>query len=142
MKLVDTNVLLYAVNADCSEHDSARSCLEASLSDDAGLGFAWLALVGFVRLATRRGILAKPLALDAAMTVVDDWLAAPHAHVLQATPRHWPILRRLLVGAGTAGNLSNDAHLAALAIEHGATLVSFDRDFERFAGLRFELLPS
>lgn len=76
------------------------------------------------------------------MTVVDDWLAAPRAQVLQDTPRHWPILRRLLVGAGTAGNPSNDAHLAALAIEHGATLTSFDRDFERFAGLRFELLQA
>jgi hypothetical protein len=142
MKLVDTNVLLCAVNADCREHATARACLEEGLSAAEGLGFAWLALIGFLRLATRRGILAQPLAVDDAMGVVDDWLTAPHAQVLQATPRHWPILRRLLVGAGTAGNLSNDAHLAALAIEHGATLVSFDRDFERFAGLRFELLQA
>ena len=142
MKLVDTNVLLYAVNADCDEHQVARACLEDGLSDDAGLGFAWLALVGFIRLATRRGILAKPLVLEDALAVVDDWLTTPAAHLLEATPRHWPILRRLLVGAGIAGNLSNDAHLAALAIEHGATLVSFDRDFERFAGLRFDLLQA
>jgi toxin-antitoxin system PIN domain toxin len=142
MRLVDTNVLLHAVNADSAEHAIARACLEDGLSAEAGLGFAWLALVGFVRLATRRGILAQPLALEDALGVVDDWLAAPQATVLEATPRHWPVLRRLLVGAGTAGNLSNDAHLAALAIEHGATLVSFDRDFERFAGLRFELLQA
>ncbi|MCA0243722.1 MAG: PIN domain-containing protein [Proteobacteria bacterium] len=140
MRLVDTNVLLHAVNADSGEHAIARACLEEGLSSAAGLGFAWLALVGFVRLATRRGILAQPLAMDDALAVVDDWLAAPQAQVLEATPHHWPVLRRLLVGAGMAGNLSNDAHLAALAIEHGATLVSFDRDFERFAGLRFELL--
>ena len=76
-----------------------------------------------------------------ALAVVDDWLAAANARLLEATPRHWPILRRLLVGAGSAGNLANDVHLAALAIEHGAVLVSFDRDFERFSGLRFELLP-
>lgn len=75
MKLVDTNVLLYAVNADSREHAVARACLEAGLSDDAGLGFAWLALVCFVRLATRRGILAQPLAAEDAMAVVDDWLA-------------------------------------------------------------------
>ena len=142
MKLVDTNVLLYAVNADSREHAVARACLEESLSDDAGVGFAWLALVGFVRLATRRGILARPLAMEDALSVVDDWLVAPNAQLLEATPRHWPILRRLLVGAGAAGNLTNDAHLAALAIEHGATLVSFDRDFERFAGLRFDLLQA
>ena len=142
MKLVDTNVLLHAVNADCHEHAVARAQLEDGLSGDAGLGFAWLALVGFLRLATRRGILAQPLAAEDALGIVDDWLAAPRARVLEATPRHWPILRRLLVGAGAAGNLSNDAHLAALAIEHGATLVSFDRDFERFAGLHFELLQA
>jgi hypothetical protein len=142
MKLIDTNVLLNAVNADSREHAVARSCLEHSLSDPAGVGFAWLALVGFLRLATRRGILPQPLSADDAAGLVDDWLAAPFAQVLQTTPRHWPLLRRLIVGAGTAGNLSNDAHLAALAIEHGATLVSFDRDFERFAGLRFELLDA
>lgn len=140
MRLVDTNVLLYAVNADCREHEVARTALEDGLSQAAGLAFAWLALIGFVRLATRRGVLARPLAAEQALGVVDDWLDAPHAQLLEATPRHWPILRRLLLGAGAAGNLSNDAHLAALAIEHGATLVSFDRDFERFAGLRFELL--
>lgn len=142
MKLVDANVLLYAVNADSREHAVARSFLEEGLSGDTGIGFAWLALVGFVRLATRRGILARPLDAEDVLGVVDDWLAAPPAQMLEATPRHWPILRRLLVGAGTAGNLSNDAHLAALAIEHGATLVSFDRDFERFSGLRFELLQA
>lgn len=142
MKLVDTNVLIHAVNADSREHAVARECLEEGLSGGTGVGFAWLALVGFVRLATRRGILAAPLAADDALGVVDDWLAAPYAQLLEATPRHWPILRRMLVGAGTAGNLTNDAHLAALAIEHAATLVSFDRDFERFAGLRFELLQA
>lgn len=142
MKLVDTNVLLNAINADSREHAAALSCLQDGLSDPAGVGFAWLALVGFLRLATRRGILAHPLPIDDALAVVDAWLAAPHAHLLEATPRHWPLLRRLLVGAGSAGNLTNDAHLAALAIEHGATLVSFDRDFERFAGLDFSLLQA
>jgi hypothetical protein len=142
VKLVDTNVLLYAVNADSREHAVARACLEDGLSADAGIGFAWLALVGFVRLATCRGILARPLAAEDALGVVDDWLAAPQAQLLEATLRHWPILRRLLLGAGTAGNLINDAHIAAMAIEHGATLVAFDHDFERFAGLRLELLQA
>ena len=69
-----------------------------------------------------------------------DWLAAPAVTLLHPGEQHLPLLARLLIGAGTAGNLTNDAHLAALAIEHGATLVSFDRDFARFAGLSFELL--
>lgn len=142
MKLVDNIVLLHAVNADASEHALARACLADGLSDDAGIGFAGLVLVGFVRLATRRGILARPLSAEDALGVVDDWLSAPNAQRLEATPRHWPILRRLLVGAGTSDNLTNDAHLAALAIEHGARLVSFDRDFERFPGLRFDLLQA
>ena len=76
------------------------------------------------------------------MAAVRDWLAAPGARVLHPTERHEPILSRLLLGAGTGGNLTTDAHLAALAIEHGATLGSFDRDFERFAGLDFEALSS
>jgi len=142
MKLVDTNVLLNAINADSREHAVAVSFLEEGLSGGSGVAFAWLALVGFVRLATRRGILPRPLPTEDALSLVDDWLAAPQAQALEATARHWPVMRRLLVGAGTAGNLSNDAHLAALAIEHGATLVSFDRDFERFAGLSFELLEA
>lgn len=95
-----------------------------------------------LRLTPRRGILARPLPAEQALGVVVDWLDAPHAQRLEATPGHWPILRRLLLGAGTAGNPSNHAHREALAIEHGATLASFDRDFERFAGLRFELLPA
>lgn len=142
MKLVDTNVLLNAINADSREHAVALAFLEDGLSGGNSIAFAWLALVGFVRLATRRGILPRPLPTEDALSLVDDWLAAPQAQLLQTTTRHWPIMRRLLVGAGTAGNLTNDAHLAALAIEHGATLVSFDRDFERFAGLSFELLEA
>ena len=140
MKLVDTNVLLYAVNADSREHAVARSFLEEGLSGDAGIGFAWLALVGFVRLATRRGILARPLDAEDVLGVVDDWLAAPPAQLLEATPRHWPILRPLLVGAGTAGNLTNDAHIAAIAIEHNAEVLTFDKDFAKFTGLRYQLL--
>lgn len=142
MKLPDVNVLLAATNRASPEHEEARSWLEGAFAGPGGVGFAWVALLGFVRLATRRGILSRPLSVDDALSVVTAWLEEPRAIVLNPTERHLPILARLLIGAGTAGNLTTDAHLAALAIEHGATLGSFDRDYERFSGLAFEPLGS
>ena len=140
MKLPDLNVLLYATNKDSPQHRRARDWLEAAFGEPAGVGFAWAALLGFVRLATRQGILAAPLPVEDALGVITAWLSHPAAHVLNPTEHHAPLLARLLVGAGRGGNLTTDAHLAALAIEHGATLASFDRDFARFTGLDFELL--
>jgi toxin-antitoxin system PIN domain toxin len=140
VKLPDVNVLLYAANTASAEHQEARAWLEAAFNEPGGVGLAWVALLGFVRLATRRGILSKPLAVEDALSVVRAWLAQPQASVLNPTERHAQILSRLLVAAGTGGNLTTDAHLAALAIEHGATLGSFDRDFERFSGLASEAL--
>ncbi|MGH8532724.1 MAG: type II toxin-antitoxin system VapC family toxin [Gammaproteobacteria bacterium] len=140
MKLPDVNVLLFATNKASPGHEQARSWLESAFDAPGGVGMAWVALLGFVRLATRRGIFSKPLAVEDALSVVRAWLAEPRASVLHPTDRHAQILARLLIAAGTGGNLTTDAHLAALAIEHGATLGSFDRDFERFSGLAFEAL--
>jgi toxin-antitoxin system PIN domain toxin len=136
----DVNVLLYAVNADSPQHDSARGWIEAAFARPAGVGFAWPALLGFLRLATRAGIFARPLSIDDALAVIDAWLHHPAARVLAPTERHSALLSGLLVAAGRGGNLVSDAHLAALAIEHGAELGTFDRDFEQFAGLRMTLL--
>lgn len=140
MKLPDVNVLLGAVNEQSSEHEKARVWLEAAFAAPAGVGLAWVALLGFIRLSTRPGILSAPLDISDALATVRDWIAAPGAQILHPGERHAAILARLLIAAGTAGNLTTDAHLAALAIEHGATLGSFDRDFERFAGLEFDAL--
>ncbi|TAK84463.1 MAG: PIN domain-containing protein [Betaproteobacteria bacterium] len=140
MKLPDLNVLLHAANAASDDHAKARAWLEAAFSAPEGVGLSWVVLLGFLRLATRRGIFPRPLAVEDALASVRDWLAAPAARALHPTERHEPILSRLLLAAGTGGNLTTDAHLAALAIEHGATLASFDRDFERFAGLAYEAL--
>lgn len=136
----DVNVLVYAINPDCLQHAPARRWLEDAYRDPAGVGYAWNALLGFLRLTTRRGILAAPLSIDSALRFVDEWLAHPHARILNPTDRHAAVLARLLIGAGRGGNLVSDAQLAAIAIEHGAVLGSFDADFERFAGLRFEHL--
>jgi uncharacterized protein len=140
MKLPDLNVLLAAVNEDAEQHERARSWLEAAFHAPAGVGLAWVVMLGFIRLSTRRGILSSPLLIEDALAIVGDWINEPRAQVLHPTDRHAAILSRLLIAAGTAGNLTTDAHIAALAIEHGATLGSFDRDFERFAGLSFESL--
>lgn len=140
MKLPDVNILLYAVNTSSPQHARARHWLEQAFAGDAGTGFAWNALLGFIRLSTKPGIFARPLAVEDAMALVQHWLAQPNAQVIQPTPQHALLLARLLLPRGTGGNLTTDAHLAALAIEHGATLGTFDADFKNFAGLRLELL--
>jgi toxin-antitoxin system PIN domain toxin len=100
------------------------------------VGFAWVVLLAFVRLATRAGLFPRPLTLGESAALVELWLVQPAAVVVHPSQRHLSLLRGLLVSVGTAGNLVNDAHLAALALEHGAEIVSFDRDFERFEGIR------
>jgi toxin-antitoxin system PIN domain toxin len=140
VKLPDVNVLLYAANEASPAHEEARTWLETAFNEAGGVGLAWVALLGFIRLSTRRGIFPKPLTVEDAVSVVHAWLAHERATILHPSERHMTILARLLVGAQTAGNLTTDAHLAALAIEHGAILGSFDADFERFSGLRFDAL--
>ncbi len=140
MRTPDVNVLLYAVNQNSPQHEVARGWIEASFLRPGGVGFAWAALLGFLRLSTRSGIFTRPLAIESALSVVDAWLNHPAAHVLSTTEQHASVLTRLLLSAGPGGNLLSDAHLAALAIEHNADLGTFDRDFDRFAGLRWTLL--
>lgn len=142
MKLVDANVLLYAVNEDAHHHDSARSWLDDALSGAATVGFSWLALLAFLRLSTKIGLFPRPLTSDVAADRLDDWLAQPAAVVAEPTARHSSLLRQLLKAVGTGGNLVNDAHLAALAIEHRARIVSYDTDFLRFPGIKLETPPS
>lgn len=140
MRTPDVNVLLYAVNQDSPHHVTACEWIESSFRRPEGIGFAWAAVLGFLRLSTRTGIFAEQLSIDSALGVVDAWLHHPSARLLNPTERHAGVLSRLLIGAGTGGNLVSDAHLAALAIEHNAELGTFDRDFDRFAGLRWTLL--
>jgi len=135
--LVDANLLIYAVDADAPHHARARNWLERTLSGTTHVGLPWIVLLAFVRVTTREGILVRPLTPRAATDYVDSWLGLPHVDAVSPGPNHWPVLRSLLVATGTAGNLTSDAHLAALAIEHGAALHSSDHDFGRFPGLNF-----
>lgn len=137
MKLVDLNLLLYAVDEDSPQHGRARPWLEEVLSGTEEVGLAWIVLLGFVRISTNPVILKYPLGSDQALDYIDGWLAQPSANVIHPTERHAAHLRELLEPLGTAGNLTSDAHLAALAIEHGGELCSADTDFSRFTGLRW-----
>jgi hypothetical protein len=137
MKLVDANVLLYAINERSARHEAARRWLDEALGGDETVGFAWLVVLAFVRLSTHPAVFPRPLSTEESIAVVEDWLAQPGAVVVEPTSGHVAILGRLLSGAGTAGNLVNDAHLAALALEHSAEIVSFDADFSRFVGVRW-----
>ncbi len=100
------------------------------------VAFAWIAIFAFLRLVTHQAVFPRPLTSDDAFGVVRYWLARPTATVAEPTPRHLEVLARLLADVGTAGNLVNDAHLAALALEHGCEIVSYDADFARFPGVR------
>jgi toxin-antitoxin system PIN domain toxin len=137
--VVDVNVLLYATDADSAHHEPARAWLDDAFSGREAIGFAWVVLLGFLRLITQARLVARPLTADEAADSVEHWLQQPVATVVHPTTRHLSIVRGLLTSVGTAGNLVNDAHLAALAVEHGAEIVSFDRDFGRFEGVRSRL---
>lgn len=137
MKVVDANVLLYAVNEDAPHHEAAHDWLDAALAGRETVGFAWIVVLAFLRLSTRPGLFPRPLDANQAANVVEGWLDRPAALVLAPTSRHLGVLRGLLTTVGTAGNLVNDAHLAALAAEHGGEVVSFDGDFGRFSGIRW-----
>jgi len=138
VNVVDLNLLLYAVNSDAPRHEQAREWWEGLLSSGEVIGLPWTVILGFIRLSTRPGVLPRPLSLEQAVEVVDDWTRQPAVMLLLPGEQHWQILRGLLQFAGTAGNLTTDAHLAALAIEHDALLCSSDSDFARFSPpLRF-----
>lgn len=137
MKLPDVNVLLYAVDESSPHHEAAGRWWDATLSGDETVGLSWTVLLAFVRLTTNPRVFARPLTPDDSLDLVEGWLGRPVSTVVHPTDRHLGVLRGLLGETGTAGNLTTDAHLAALAVEHGAELWSTDSDFARFRGLRW-----
>lgn len=137
MRIPDLNLLMYVVDRQSPHHAPALGWWNGMLSGTETVGLSWNVLLGFVRLTTNPRVVRTPLTTEAALDYLDRWLGHPITTVVDPTGRHAPVLRDLLGATGTAGNLVADAHLAALAIEHGAELCSADRDFGRFPGLRW-----
>jgi toxin-antitoxin system PIN domain toxin len=137
VRLLDANLLRYAVNRDASVHHKARSWVENVLSGSEPVAIPWAVLLAFIRISTHPRIFPRPLEPSEAFALVASWLAQPCVTVLEPGVRHLALLRDLLLPLGTAGNLTSDAHLAALAMEHGAELCSSDADFGKFPGLRW-----
>ncbi|MEX2261290.1 MAG: type II toxin-antitoxin system VapC family toxin [Bryobacteraceae bacterium] len=137
MILIDANLLIYAVNKDAPLHRTAKGWLERTLSGPETVGLSWNVLLAFMRLTTRAGVFRTPLPVETAFDVVEAWLSEPSVVVIQPGHQHLRLLRDLILRVGTGGNLTSDAHLAAIAIEHGAELCTTDSDFSRFPRLRW-----
>jgi len=137
MILIDANLLLYANDSSSPHHQPARDWLEAIFSKPEPVGLAWTTVLAFIRIGTSPRPLENPLSIDEATAIVTEWLERPMVTLVNPGERHWQILRDMMTKGQVRGPLVTDAHLAALAIEHGATLATTDRDFARFPGLKF-----
>lgn len=137
MILIDVNLLIYATNTYSNQYTAARDWLDRQLVGTPRVGLPWTALLGFLRLSTNGRIVARPLTMAAAWEQVAQWLSSDPVWIPEPGERHAEVLGKLLAEPGVHGNLVTDAHLAALAIEHGLTLCSTDGDFARFSGLKW-----
>ncbi len=136
MKLLDANVLLYAYDSSSAQHGVAAKWLATALSGAEPVCLSWMTLMAFIRISTNPRAVQRPLSVENACAIVSSWLEQPCVSVLSPGERHWSLLKQLLASSKASGPLAMDAHLAALAIEHGAVLVTSDRDFRRFEGLK------
>jgi toxin-antitoxin system PIN domain toxin len=134
--LLDVNILLYAYDRDAVHHLAAAQWVKHLIDGPEAIGLPWITLWAFVRLSTNPRVVANPKTAKEAFQIIREWLALPGVIVVQPGPRHAELLERLVIDGRAAGPLTTDAALAALAIEHGATLASTDRDFSRFPDLR------
>lgn len=135
MILPDINLLIHAHDRESPRHDEARTWWDGVLAGTERVGLAWPVILGFIRIATHRGVLANPMTPGDACGRIEEWLSLPHVHTVVPADGHFERLRGRLDALGAAGNLTTDAHLATLAIERGYTLCSTDADFARFKGL-------
>jgi len=135
--LVDTNLLLYAVDRRARRHERARLWLDEYLNGPSRVGLPWQSLGGFLRIVTNPRVVSKPLAPAVAWQQIAEWLAAPAAWVPMPGPAHAELLGGLIERYEVGGNLVPDAMLAALALEHGLAICSADTDFARFTEVRW-----
>ncbi|MCD9188151.1 MAG: type II toxin-antitoxin system VapC family toxin [Pyrinomonadaceae bacterium] len=132
----DANIVLYAYNEDAPDHAKAKQWLEEQFSQTPVFGLSWQVITAFLRISTNPRAFPQPFGLREAIEIVDEWLALPNVEILTPTANHWTIFQKLIIEGQTKAALMMDAHLAALAIEHNATLSTTDRDFSKFSGLK------
>ena len=135
MTLVDANVLLYSYDSESPHHDVSKRWFEAELSSGRPISFALVTLLAFVRIASDRRVFTHPLTPAEACSLIEGWLAQANARMLSPGPRTWTILSDLCTSGQAKGPMVMDAHLAALAVEHGTSIATTDRDFTRFPGI-------
>lgn len=133
--LPDVNVLVIARRRDQDDHERIREWLEAEVNSSRPFALADMAVAGFLRIVTNPRVYARPTPLEGAIQAIDVLAAQPNCVPVSAGAGHWPILRQLLRDADARGNLVPDAQLAAIAVEHGATVATRDRGFARFSGV-------
>jgi len=138
MILLDVNLLLYAYDSSSKNHSKAKNWWESKLSQAQPVALPWTTILAFLRIVTNPRILTSPLDIAEASEIVQSWLERPMVFIPAPTEQHWIILKKLLIESQSPANHVPDAHLAALAIEHGALLCSSDRDFLRYNELRWE----
>jgi uncharacterized protein len=136
MILIDANLLLYAYDSSSPNHPKARRWFEEIFSQSSLIGLSWVTILAFLRISTNSRAFQSPFSTNEALTIVSEWLAQAHTSILNPGERHWEILSTLARTAQARGPLLMDAHLAALAMENGATLCTSDKDFSRFPKLK------
>lgn len=136
MILLDANVLVYLYSSTSPFHEQAREWFEDAMAAREDIGLSFSTISAFLRVITHRGIRTRPAEMSFAVEVVDELLSHSNVHLLTESPAHWSLLKGLLKEGQVTGNLVTDARVAAIAIEHGATLCTNDKDFTRFNGLR------
>ena len=137
MILVDANILLYAEDSLHPHHEKARAWWDERLSETGIVCLCWTVLGAFIRIATNPRVFENPLSLEQSLARVQSWLDQPCTRIIRPTERHWTVFQEALMKGNAVANLVTDAHLAALAIEHGCEMISTDSDFARFPGLKW-----
>lgn len=138
MKIVDVNVLIYVASRQSELHAAVLRWWNDAIRGTSRVGLCWISITGFLRIMTHPRLLDQPLSMSDAKQCVDEWLALPNIQWIQELERHWEVFAEMLEDAGPGGNRVTDAHLAALAVSRGATLVSCDKGFSRFRRLQWE----
>ena len=137
MILVDANILLYAEDQLSPQHRAAHAWWDTQLSGALPVCLCWTVINAFIRIASNSRVFENPLSIAQAVKRVQSWLHQPCVRLIEPTDRHWTVFQQMLTDGQALGNLVTDAHLAALAIQHGCELMSTDADFARFPRVKW-----